>query len=48
MEAEKKALGDEKEQLLGHKKILIEEVYRLRDQVKDLQQSQQTFKDTLN
>ena len=40
METDKKTLGDEKDQLLGHKKILIEEVYRLRDQVKDLNANQ--------
>lgn len=39
MENDKKGLSEEKEQLLGHKKILIEEVYRLRDQVKELQSS---------
>lgn len=40
MESDKKSLNDEKDSLLGHKKILIEEVYRLRDTVKDLNANQ--------
>jgi len=30
MESEKGTLHEDKEKLLGHKKVLIEEVYRLR------------------
>jgi hypothetical protein len=47
MENDKKKVNEEKELLLGHKKILVEEVYRLRDQIKNIGESQKGYKDAL-
>lgn len=39
MEADRGVLQDEKEKLLGHKKVLIEEVYRLRNMVASMEEN---------
>lgn len=47
MEADKKSLIEDKEQLLSHKKILIEEVYKLRAQLQQMEEVQNNYKQAL-
>ncbi|CAD8110539.1 unnamed protein product [Paramecium primaurelia] len=47
MEQDRVALQDEKDKLLGHKKVLVQEVYRLRGQVSQMEEDQNNYQSAL-
>lgn len=47
MEGEKQAIQDDREKLLMHKKVLVDEIFKLRNQVASMDQHASNYKEAL-